>query len=271
MIATPLIAELRKYVWVGYTSARANVAYMLEIVTRASFLAVLLFIFLQLWRVTYTQSGTATLGDLTLSQMLWYLVITESITLSTMQTTFEVDQDVRTGALAVQLIRPLSYPLYRLFTALGERTVRFLTNLGIGSVIALLFVGPIPLTPGGLLVFVLSVPMAFTLDFLGLFLIGLCAFWIEDTSGLALIYSRLTWILGGMLIPIELFPQALQPLLRLLPFSSIFYGPARLFVEPDMPFFLDLLARQGIAIVCFAILVALLYRKGVQRINANGG
>jgi ABC-2 type transport system permease protein len=266
-----LVAEARKYIWVGYTSARANMAYMLEIVARATFIMVLLFIFLQLWRVTYAQTGSAVMGDLTLPQMLWYLVVTESISISSLQTTYDVDQDVRTGALAVQLIRPLSYPLYRLFTTLGERTVRFLTNFTIGIIIALLFVGPIPLTPGGILIAILAIPMAFTLDFLGLFLIGLCAFWIEDTSGIALIYSRLTWILGGMLIPLELFPSSLQPLLRALPFSSILYGPARLFVHPDLNFLLDLLLRQSIAILCFVILVALVYRTGVKRINANGG
>ena len=66
------------------------------------------------------------------------------------------------------------------------------------------------------------------LDFQGMFLIGLGAFWLEDTSGLLLIYSRVTMILGGMLIPLELFPESWQPVLRVLPFSSMVYGPARL-------------------------------------------
>jgi ABC-2 type transport system permease protein len=262
---------LRKYGWIGLTSARSSVAYLTEAATRIIFLGVVLFIFLQLWRATYTQTGAVQLGGLTLAQMLWYLVMTEAITLSNPLAGQEVDHDVRTGAVAIQLIRPLSYPLYRLWTALGERMVTFTMNTLVGAVIALILVGPIPFSPGGLLIFAVSLPFAFTLNFLGYFLVGLCAFWLEDTSGLRLIYSRLTMILGGMLLPLEVFPEAFQPLLRLLPFSSMVYGPARLFVQPDLAFLGDLIVRQGVALVVFSILVAAVYRVAVKRINANGG
>jgi hypothetical protein len=49
------------------------------------------------------------------------------------------------------------------------------------------------------------------------------------------------------------------------------HGPARLFVDPDPAFLIDLLVRQGIAIVVYTILVAFVYRLAVRRINANGG
>jgi ABC-2 type transport system permease protein len=262
---------LRKYAWVGYTSARSNLAYLTEVVSRTLFLAIILYIFLQLWKLTFHETGEAQLGGLTLAQMMWYLAMTEALTLSRTRVTDEIDQDVRTGALAIQLIRPLSYPMYRLWTNLGERAVRFILNVAVGSVIILLFVGPIPFTPAGLFMFLLTLPLAFVLDFLGLFLIGLGAFWLEDTSGLWLIYSRLTMILGGMLIPLELFPDQLQPILNALPFASMVYGPARMFVNPDLAFLGALFVRQGIAVAIYAVLVALVYRIAVKRINANGG
>ena len=265
------MVALRKYAWVGFTSARSNTAYLSEVLTRILFLAVILFIFLQLWRVTYSQTESTQLGGLSLAQMLWYVSMTEALTLSSPLVTREVDQDVRTGALAIQLIRPLNYPLYRLFMALGERAVRFPINALVGAVIALALVGPIPFTVGGLLMFVAALPFAFVLHFLGLFLIGLGAFWMEDTSGLFLIYSRVTMILGGMLIPLELFPEGWQPILKIVPFSSMVYGPAHLFVQPDLAFLGDLLMRQAVAIGVFAVLIAVVYRAAIKRINANGG
>src|SRR4029079_1636901 len=141
----------RKYSWLGLIAARSNLAYLGEVATRTLFLAVILYIFLELWRVTYGETGTATLGGLTLAQMLWYLAMTEAITLSTPRVAQEVDQDVRTGALAVQLIRRLEYPLARLWATLGERVVRFGLNAAVGSAIALAFVGPIGFMPAGLL------------------------------------------------------------------------------------------------------------------------
>ena len=73
------------------------------------------------------------------------------------------------------------------------------------------------------------------------------------------------------LIPLELFPERLQPILRALPFAGIVYGPARMFVLPDLAFLADLALRQGIAIGVFAVLVALVYRMALGRIYSNGG
>jgi ABC-2 type transport system permease protein len=171
----------------------------------------------------------------------------------------------------VQLIRPLSYPLYRLWTTLGERLVRFLLNMAVGAAIAWLFVGQIPLSLAGLSLFIPALLLAFILDFLGHFLVGLAAFWLEDTSGLMLIYSRVTMILGGMLLPLELFPVAWQPLLRALPFAGMVYGPSRLFVQPDAAFLADLALKQAISIVLFSVAVAAIYHAALKRIHANGG
>jgi ABC-2 type transport system permease protein len=45
--------------------------------------------------------------------MLWYLMMTESILLSAPRVSMEIDEDVRTGRLSVQLLRPLSYVIAR--------------------------------------------------------------------------------------------------------------------------------------------------------------
>lgn len=263
--------SFRKYSWVGYISARANLAYFGEVAARIIFLGVILFIFLRLWTVTYTETGSSILGGFTLAQMLWYLAMTEAITLSAPRVSEAVDEDVRTGSIAVQLLRPLYYPAYRLWTTLGERLVRFLLNAAVGAVIVLLFVGPIPFTVQGLAMFAVALPLAFILDFLGYFLVGIAAFWMEDTSGLRLIYSRFIMIAGGMLIPLELFPDAAQPILRLLPFASILYTPARLFVNPDPAYFVQAVTLQAIWVLIALIAVVAIYRVAVKKINGNGG
>jgi ABC-2 type transport system permease protein len=262
---------LRKYSWVGYISARANLAYFGEVAARIIFLGVILFIFLRLWTVTYSETGSAVLGGFTLAQMLWYLAMTEAMVLSSPRVSEAVDEDVRTGAIAVQLLRPLYYPAYRLWTTLGERFIRFLLNAAVGAGIVLFFVGPIPFTIQGLAMFAVSLPLAFTLDFLGYFLVGIAAFWMEDTSGLRLIYSRLIMIVGGMLIPLELFPPVAQPVLQLLPFASILYTPARLFVNPDLSYFMQAIPLQVAWVAMLTGAVIAIYRIAVQKIQGNGG
>lgn len=262
---------LKKYWAVTSISAKSNLAYASEVGSRLVFLAVILYIFMKLWKLTYESTGAQQLGGLTLPEMLWYLAMTESIMMSAPRITPLVDEDVRTGALAVQLVRPLSYPMYRLFATLGERLVRFAITALAASVIALLLVGPLPHLSWNVLLCALALPMSFVLDFLGYFLVGLGAFWMEDTSGPMLIYARMTMILGGMLIPLQLFPDYLQGPLHLLPFASIVYGPARLFVHPNLVDCANLLALQSIWIIVFSAVVALVYRIALTRIAANGG
>jgi ABC-2 type transport system permease protein len=262
----------KKYWAVAAISAKSNLAYVSEVGSRVVFLAVILYIFMKLWKVTYEHSGAQQLGGLGLNEMLWYLAITESIMMSAPRITMLVDEDVRTGSLAVQLVRPLSYPLYRLFSALGERVVRFVITAAAASLIALMLVGPLPnLGWQNLLFFAVALPLAFILDFLGYFLVGLGAFWMEDTSGPMLIYSRMTMILGGMLIPLQLFPEWAQGPLHVLPFASIVYGPARLFVLPNATEFAQVMTNQSIWIVLFSLMVAAVYSVAVKRISANGG
>ncbi|MBY0357935.1 MAG: ABC-2 family transporter protein [Candidatus Obscuribacterales bacterium] len=262
---------IKKYFFVAWIAMRSNLAYFSEVSGRLIFLGVVLFIFLRLWQVTFGENGAKTLGGLTLAQMLWYLTVTEAIILSSPPVARLVDQDVRTGALSVQLTRPLYYPFFCLFTNLGERFLRFFLNLAVGSVIAYIFVGPINFRADGLALFLLSVPLAFTLDFSVNFLIGLGAFWLEDTAGLTLIYSRILMIFGGMLIPIELFPEWLQPAVKWLPFSSVVYGPAHLFVKPDLAEFALLLLRQTSALLVIGIAVYWVFQTAMRRVFVNGG
>lgn len=266
-----LVAPISKYTWIAYTAAKSNVAYISEVGSRVIFLGVILYIFLKLWQVTFRETGATNLGGLTLPQMMWYLAVTESIMLSTPLVSQAVDRDVRTGQLAVHLIKPLSYPLYCLGNALGERLTRFSLNLAVGLLVVTIFVGPIPLSWQSVALLGALLPLAFTLDFLAYFLIGLGAFWLEDTVGLVLIYSRVTMILGGMLIPMELFPEQLQPWLRVLPFANVVYGPARMFVKPDFEALPGLVLNQLVSISVYTILVVVVYRLATRRIFSNGG
>jgi len=263
--------SLRKYAWIAFTAARSNLAYLGEVSSRLIFLTVILYIFLRLWQDTYDYSGTGKLGDFSLNQMLWYLTVTEAILLSGPKVSQLIDEDVRTGSFATHLVRPMSYPLYRLAMCLGERVVRFISNMFAGCLVTSVLVGPSSLQWSGFWFLLLALPLAFVLDFLGNFLVGLGAFWIEDTSGLLLIYSRGTMLIGGVLLPLELYPTSVQPLLKILPFANIAYAPARLFVNPTLTDLLLVLSRQLFGVALLGSAVYLVYRVAQRRVFINGG
>jgi ABC-2 type transport system permease protein len=260
-----------KYAWIGYTAARSELAYRAANVSRVLFLATVLYVFMQLWSAVYAGVGTEELGGLTQTQMLWYLVATEAILMSMPRLWYEVDQDVRTGSLAVQLVRPLSYAATHFGRSMGERVVRFTFNLVVGSVLAMLLAGPIAFSVSGVGMFLLVLPMAFILDFLGALLVGLCAFWLESTQGIALIYSRLMMLLGGLMVPLDVYPDSVQPILRALPFAAILHAPGKMLVAPSTELFLQCLALQAACLVVYGAGAYALHTLALRRLFVNGG
>src|SRR4030095_15345263 len=126
--------NISKYAWIAYTAARSDLAYAGVNISRTIFMTTVLYVFMRLWAVVYAGAGAETLGGLTHAQMLWYLVATEAIVMSMPNLWFQIDQEVRTGQLAVQLIRPMSYALAHFGRSMGERVVRFTINFVAGSI-----------------------------------------------------------------------------------------------------------------------------------------
>ena len=102
-------------------------------------------------------------------------------------------------------------------------------------------------------------------------MIGLAAFVTEDVSAFQWIFQKFSFILGGLLIPLDFYPPWLQTIARALPFSSMIYGPSRLFVTPTAENFLNTLATQGIWIAFLGLLTLWVYRRGVAALTVNGG
>jgi ABC-2 type transport system permease protein len=262
---------LQKYSAVLRVSVASNLAYMMEVLFRALMLVVLVFILSELWKTTFSLHGTRILSGFSLSDMVWYLVAAETIAMSLPQLTRRIDQEVRSGQLAYLLGRPCSYVLYNFAHYLGERLVRLCMNGAVGIVLALVIVGLPHFTWQGVLSWPLMVFMAVSIDFVIYFGIGLLAFWAEETQPFAFIFSRLTLVLGGVLVPLEIFPQPLRSIAQALPFSAILYGPARTLVHFELDRFVALLVQQGLTLAIGGAAMLVLYWIALRRVNINGG
>jgi viologen exporter family transport system permease protein len=262
---------LQKYLAVMRVSIANNLAYVREVLFRALFLIALIFILGELWKTTFAARGANVLSGFSINDMIWYLVATEIIATSLPAFTRRIDSEVRSGQLAYLLGRPCSYILYNFAQYLGERLVRFTMSAIVAISVALLLVGPPHLTWMGVVAWPFVTFLAMCIDFVAYFSIGLLAFWTENTDSFALIFSRMTLVLGGVMAPLEVFPQPLRAIAQVLPFSAILYGPARTVVHFEPGGFLGLLWQQGITLAVGSLLLLLLYRVAVRRVNINGG
>ncbi len=263
--------SFQKYLAVLRVSAASNLAYVREVLFRAVFLVVLVFILGQLWKTTYSARGANVISGFTISDMVWYLVAGEAIVMSLPALTRRIDQEVRSGQLAYLLGRPCSYVFYNYAQYLGERLVRLAFNAVVGAALAFIFVGPPHFTWMGILAWPLVAFLALGIDFVAYFSIGLLAFWTEDTQPFTLIFSRLTLVLGGVMAPIDVFPQPLRSIAQALPFSAILYGPSRTLVHFQLAQFGWLVWQQVLTLAVGGVVVFIVYSIAIRRVNINGG
>jgi ABC-2 type transport system permease protein len=265
------VRSLRKYHEMLLISTQTILAYPLEVISRAGVMAVLIFVFIQLWTVTFRLSGQTTISGFDLPRMIWYLVLTESVVMSCPRTFDKIDLEVKSGDLAYRLARPYSYAFFHGASYLGHVVLALPANFAVGAALALVLAGPPHLAPAAWPVVLLAVLLAICLNFVVELTIGLLAFWFEDTYAFFWIYQKLTFTLGGLFLPLALFPATLRAVASRLPFSAITYAPARLSAGFDVRLAVGTFATQLGWLAVLGCLAALVYRRGVRRVNINGG
>ena len=260
-----------KYVAIASTRLMGSLIYERDVLVQSVFMLVVLVTFVQLWSTTYAATSQPIIEGFTLRDLVWYLVITEVIGLSTPRLANTIDADVRSGDIAYALGRPYNYPLYHLAGFWGETLVRVPINALVGGGVALVAVGWPHTSPSAILATLLLGAGAITLKGMFGVLIGLSASWVEDTQPAEWIYNKFVLTIGGLFLPLELFPGWLATIARGLPFASMAYAPARVFVGFDWPVFGPLLLTQLVWLVFCWLAISAVFGSAAHRLVAHGG
>jgi len=260
-----------KYGAITVTNLQNQLAYVWEALNRAVFIVLIMFVFVQLWTAVYQSQGVTEIAGLSLSATIWYLLIAETMELGKMRHDERISEEVKDGSVAYTLTRPYNYLAYHFFNGLGETAVKMLLVFLLGMPLVVYYAGWPTIQPQHLLPVLLIAGLAVLLDFFAFSIIGLLAFVTEDTFSFRLIYQKLVFILGGLMLPLDFLPAWLQPLARVLPFNLTTYAPAKLFVAFTWAQFWQILALQAIWLTVFGLVLWRQYRWASQRLAVNGG
>jgi ABC-2 type transport system permease protein len=181
-----------------------------------------------------------------------------------------ISENVKDGSIAYLLNKPYDFMLYQFSSSMSETIFRAILNAIFGGATVWFLVGA-PAHPAGFVIALPAVIGAWTLHFCLNAMIGLLAFITEDVSAFVWIYQKLAFIFGGLLIPLDFYPQWLQTIAKALPFASTVYGPARLFVTPTLEHFINVMLLQITWILILTLILILVYRRGLTQLTVNGG
>ena len=263
---------MRKYFNILKAELMTNIQYTLNIILGSIGFLLFVFTFYFIWQYIYSDPKEL-INGYSMSQMIWYLAITEIIFTSTKSSRIvkEVSKDVKTGSIAYNINKPYSYVLYVLFKELGKTVFTLLLYFAIGLLVVFALTKNMPIINVYeiLLVIISCIFAQIIVIFISIF-IGLFSFYIEDSSPFYWMYSKFT-ILLGVIFPIEFFPEVMQKILVFTPIYVTAYGPAKLFVDFSYDNFFSILLAQIIYVgVSYAMCMAV-FTSSVKRLNVNGG
>ena len=263
---------MKKYFFIYKSEIMSSLQYIANILINFMGYFMHIFIFFNLWNYIYSNPEEL-INGYSKNQMIWYIVITEVIwcVVGGRKLCNLISDDVKSGNISYNMNKPYSYVGYRLFSHLGEETIKFFIFIILGGIVGYLFLGEIPnLDFIQFAIVVISIIIAITIQTLCSILIGLLSFIIEDSNPLHWVYSKAVLILGTI-FPIEFFPMAVQKIAKLSPIYVVSYGPAKIFVDFEIKTALNILVAQIIYLFIIYMLCMLMYNKGVKKINVNGG
>lgn len=260
---------MNKYYFYAKVHILERLAYFWQEILNGFFIAMILFIFLNVWKVIY--AGRSTIEGFSIPQMIWYLAFAELLVFAFHNEIIrKMGNEIREGSIANSLLKPMSY-LGMQFAHIFS--MFFYTLITVGPLVFLisyLFVGPIKINFLFLPFILIVVLGGFITNFLIIMCLGLFAFWFEDVSAFLWIYLKGLFILGGMLVPLEFYPAWLQSL-KYLPFSFLMYLPSKLFIRFNWEEFIFAITGQLIWIVLLFFIMMKIYRIGIKKVNVHGG
>ena len=263
---------MKKYLFIFKSEVMTNLQYIFNLVSHFFAFFVMVFIFMNLWNYMYDDPSEL-INGYTKNQMIWYVIITEMMwfIVGGRKACQKIAGEVKAGSIAYSMNKPYNYVLYHLISHMGTMFIKGIAYAFLAIGVGFLFMGEIPqMSFLSVLAFILVVILAIIINTLFVIFIGLFSFIIEDSGPMYWLYSKFLLVFGT-LFPIEFFPGVLQKILRYSPIYALNYGPGRLFVNFSWSDFVPILIAQIIYVAIAYILCELVYRKGVRRLNVNGG
>jgi ABC-2 type transport system permease protein len=181
-------------------------------------------IFIQtfMWTAIFNASAGDVVYGYTYRQMIAYTFLAGLIT-RIVRTGFEYDimDDVKNGKYSKFLVQPMGYFPYRLSSYFGQKLPSLVIIL---AILAAVLVGlnafwGVSITLGRILLFLLVLALAVTLNFLIFYCISAVAFWIIEIGFLFEGIRIVTILLSGGIFPLEVFGERFVQVMKLLPFK----------------------------------------------------
>lgn len=219
--------------------------------------------------------GVQSVAGITLRDMVTYAILSGTMLAAWSYANLinTVGREIKTGDVAVFMLKPLSYPLYLFATECGNLLYRTVAVVVPTVVLAALSYGIQP--PASVFhgtMFAAFWLLAFVILFLIAALFGLIAFWMMTAFALEWLLQAALLIFSGTFLPLWFLPEGFATIVAHLPFAWVGYYPSAVYLgKLDMVTSWTYLGLGLVWATALALAVAWLWRRAALRITVQGG
>ena len=208
---------------------QATAIYRFDFWLRVSSILILMYGTRWLWITLYTQRPGA--FGVTLQQMVTYGVLSMAVqNLFFTGPPYYMAQQVRSGAIDGDLLKPLDFHFHMLARSTGEMLFRILVMALPGMLVGyFLFDLQLPATVRTGFLFVAALLLGYLVNFHLEFILGSIALLTLEIHSIDWAFHATSRFFSGQFVPLWLFPGVLGTLANILPFRSIFSIPLSIY------------------------------------------
>jgi ABC-2 type transport system permease protein len=262
---------MRVYVEFVRRVFRRNAAYKVQYFMGLFNALLGLFIGVAIWRAAY--GGSDMIEGISKQQMVTYAVL--GVLMRTMLTMNEylIDSKIRTGEIAVDLLKPYKFLGYVLSVIIGDMLFNLWTKvLPVLIVSILIFHLALPADPAAAMLFLLSLLLGFLVLYGFNLIFWLSAFWVHQTWSIMTIKNAVILLVSGATIPLWFMPHALATAFAYLPFKDIYFTPLAIYLGQVQG---DSILMAFVAQLCWIIVLhgfaMLLWNRAQTKLVIQGG
>lgn len=235
------------------------------------------FIMYFVWKSVFLSSDSETFMGFTMEDMVVYLFISFLTDYQTYSDgAYIVGEEIKDGSIAMRMIRPCSFEMCFLFQELGNRiigvTMIFVPMVAGVEIYRYAVTGMVRLQAGFFLLYIMSMLIAYMINFYFNVCYGFMAFFFKNLWGTTLIKDTLVMFLSGAMIPLAFMPKALGTVLNYLPFSSLSYTPVMIYMGMYSPG--EIAWRIGLQVFWLLVMIGLsklIWNSAMKHLSIQGG
>jgi ABC-2 type transport system permease protein len=228
-------------------------------------------VYLIVWTVVSNQSGGSVSGFTTADFASYFIILMLVNQFSYTWIMYEFEYRVREGTFSFALLKPV-HPIHSdIADNISSKIITLPVMVVIAILLGIFFHVSISPALWAIILFLPSLLMAFLVRFIIEWTLSLAAFWTTRVSAINQTYFLLILFLSGQIAPLQILPQPVQILARVLPFYWTIGFPVEILLGGTT--LAGTLIGIGVQVGWFAMALVLLrfiWRAGIKVYSAVG-